>query len=730
MAQLVESHSTTKWLYFKEDLSIPGSTIFQTHKSAFGLGIDDQMILKNSHIDELSNVHYFFQQQYQGIMVEDGRYIVHEKQNRADMANGILILNLNTNVIPSISESSALQIAMSISQSPKFAWQDSSYVAFLRETSIDTSAPLIYSAPKGELLLTLKSDTLGGNPFENDFIADNYVLAYKFTIRTLDPVNEKIIYVNALGGTIIKQIDNLRSGNCHSGSVQTWYNGQQSFDTKRNSALQYRLIDECRHITTVLYDGAPIQIPQDIPTDSDNDWSSVSERPATSAHWAGKVCFDYFKNVHSRPGMNGNFYDVRIIANYSWSSGNHIQSMWEDPVIYCGKGDNTVAWHLVSLNIIGHEWTHGVIQFTAGLGGNGEAGALEESFCDIFGEMIESTYSTADWLWAREVFETYTPGGVIAGRSLSNPKDPNMYIPGPDTYGSILWNSMGDIHQRAGVQNKFFYLLCEGGNGTNDIGNDYCVEGLGVIKGRGLAYHTLVSYLSSNATFNDARTAWINATISYYGQNSFEVQQVMNAWHAVGVGLPFTGTTIYNNLIVSNTQNISHNNDILFNNLQVTPSGNLTVTSSTKITMNPTSKASSGSYFHAYITPSCPGGGMRLNNEPENNNSNNYSESDNANIDGENKINDTYSNGNIILTPNPTQGQFLLDIKNSQRDSDKNSSEFNNEIFIYDLLGNVIYQTINNKKTTSIDLSLHPQGIYFIKVQSADNLYTEKIILQ
>lgn len=607
LREIADASSQSGWIVFRSDVSIPPLGLFQDYKDAFGLSTDDEMILKSSHVDELGINHYFFRQYYRGVPIEDGKYVVHEKEGRTYRANGIIVTNSNMDVTPTISENTALQTALALFPSRVFAWEDSSYVAFIKEISIDSTAPSVCTPPTGELILTLRSDTTGESPYGVDFGPNNYSLSYKFKIRTLQ--EENLVYIDAKDGSLIKQVDNTRFSNCHNGTVETWYNNQRTFTTKRVQVVNFRLIDECRHYSTFLYDGEPIQNPQDIPIDDDNNWSSVAERPATSAHWAGKRCFDYFDQVHSRPGMDANYYGISIISNYTFSSGNNIQSAWWDPGIYCGTGDGTTAWHLVSINIIGHEWTHGVIQFTAELGGSGESGALEESFCDIFSEAIEFAYVGGDWLWAGEVFEKYTPGGKIAGRSFSNPKDPDLFTPGVDTYGSTLWNSMTDIHQRAGVQNKFFYLLCQGGEGTNDITNTYCVDGIGIVKSRGLAYKVIADELygfGTNATFDGARTAWINAAIDYYGTNSNEVAQVAHAWYAVGVGPPFSGSIVYNNLTVAAPQTISHNGEVVFNNLQITPAGDLTATSNTRIIVNPTSNAVSGSYLHLYIDPACP----------------------------------------------------------------------------------------------------------------------------
>ena len=86
------------------------------------------------------------------------------------------------------------------------------------------------------------------------------------------------------------------------------------------------------------------------------------------------------------------------------------------------------------------------------------------------------------------------------------------------------------------MQNYWFYLLSEGGTGTNDLNNQYNVIGIGIDKAAQIAYRNLIHYLTPEATFEDARNGSIMAATDLYGRNSHEVQAVVNAWYAVGVG--------------------------------------------------------------------------------------------------------------------------------------------------------------------------------------------------
>ena len=87
-----------------------------------------------------------------------------------------------------------------------------------------------------------------------------------------------------------------------------------------------------------------------------------------------------------------------------------------------------------------------------------------------------------------------------------------------------------------GVQNKFYYLLCEGGKGTNDNGDSYDMTGIGIDKGMRIAYLTLTKYCSSETDFSTVSECWQQASEELYGKDSAETQAVIRAWAAVGIG--------------------------------------------------------------------------------------------------------------------------------------------------------------------------------------------------
>ncbi len=193
---------------------------------------------------------------------------------------------------------------------------------------------------------------------------------------------------------------------------------------------------------------------------------------------------------------------------------------------------------LVERSMMCHEFTHLVTKTSAMLDSRGksEGGAINESFSDI---MAISMMKTSEYGYGPDTPWIIGGHGLIVGKSnLRNMADPKSSLDGltpqPDTYEGLYWDNP-DKYIRMGVQNKFYYLLCEGGKGTNDKSVDYDVTGIGLDKGVQIAYLTLTKYCSPETDFSNIRESWLKAAQELYGKNSTEAQSVAKAWTAVGV---------------------------------------------------------------------------------------------------------------------------------------------------------------------------------------------------
>ncbi len=271
--------------------------------------------------------------------------------------------------------------------------------------------------------------------------------------------------------------------------------------------------------------------------------------PAIDAHWGIAKTYDYYVEKFSRNSYDGN--GGRII-NYmngvfpmTASEGTPTQSnamALQAPynVMIYGLGDGVNTNPFVALDVTGHEYTHLVISRNGngGLRYRGESGALNESFADMFGASIDfyAHPGTANWNIGDEV---YISNSYM--RSMSNPK----LRQDPDTYKGQYWASTannapdnGGVHTNSSVANYWYYLVSEGGSGTNDNGYNYNVSGIGLEKAEQIAYRTLTTYLTQNSQFQRAYTGSLEAVLDLYNNDttSAEYAAVKEAWFAVGLG--------------------------------------------------------------------------------------------------------------------------------------------------------------------------------------------------
>jgi thermolysin len=194
------------------------------------------------------------------------------------------------------------------------------------------------------------------------------------------------------------------------------------------------------------------------------------------------------------------------------------------------------SWNYTSgaLDIVAHELTHGVTDYSSRLVYRNESGALNEAFSDVMAVGAEFFFQTpgsgprrADYLLGEDVI---TPGGL---RSLANPAS----FGDPDHYSKRFRGAAdnGGVHTNSLIPGHAFYLAIEGG--TNRT-SGRTVRGVGQenrVEIERSFYRAFVDMLPSNATFRQARSATIAAATDLYGSGSPAVRAISQAWSAVGV---------------------------------------------------------------------------------------------------------------------------------------------------------------------------------------------------
>lgn len=277
-----------------------------------------------------------------------------------------------------------------------------------------------------------------------------------------------------------------------------------------------------------------------------NDWGdgTAANRAsaAVDAQYGADMAWDFYRNVFKRSGLNNDGRGVYSRVHFGTDFANAFWSNECFCVTY-GDGDGRTFGPLVSLDIAGHEITHGLTARTAGLDSEGESGGLNEATSDIFGKMIEfyanNPANPGNYLMGAQVFlQPRSHGRRNAIRYLDRPSK--------DGFSPDCWSPQVralDIHLAAGVGNHFFYLLAEGSGRRriNGIGYDSptCngerLSGIGRDAAAAIWYRALTHYFTSATDYPAARGCAVRAATDLYGAGSTEVAAVNAAWDAVAV---------------------------------------------------------------------------------------------------------------------------------------------------------------------------------------------------
>jgi Zn-dependent metalloprotease len=469
-------------------------------------------VLVDDQTTEEGNRHQKFQQYYKNIRVEHGIYILHSKNNRVYAIGGEFypIAKLNTN--PKISEPEALQSTLKTIGAEKYAWQDEKEEALLKEHKQNKEAS---HYPKAELVVW-HNNSLGKE--------ETYHLAYKFSIHSITPKNySATYYVDTETEEILAELSN----SCNViGNGLTAYNGVKQIESTQISPNSFSLADPIRNIQT--RDSGT----NGIFTNTSQDWLNTDDKhkAAIAAHWGVSVTYDYFLQKHNRDSYDGlggritNFVDADGYDNASYLAGT----------LSFGKTPFGKSW--ASIEVVGHEWAHGLCQETSRSVYSGESGALNESLSDIWGIVVKHNNVVASYPFSPSwlIGEDFRVGGL---RDMSNPKSKGH----PDTYEGEHWvntsssSDNGGVHSNSGVLNYWFYMLCEGKVGVNDNGNNYDVVPIGMYNAAKIVFRTEASHLTPNDGYIQMANKSLLATSEIFGICSQAYQSVWNAWYAVGV---------------------------------------------------------------------------------------------------------------------------------------------------------------------------------------------------
>ncbi|TGE27572.1 M4 family metallopeptidase [Hymenobacter metallicola] len=537
LQKVLSERGTPELVAFRVDA--PAYTLNDARKAfteQLGLRSNDQMLRSKTEIDPLGYAHERYEQYYKGVKVEHASYTLHAKQGAVQSMSGSFEQIGELNVTPSLSASAALQAALQFVGAKKYMWQDAAEEAGLKAQENNPAATY---KPQGELVIVQNQRAVAAGQLGEP------TLAWKFNIYAQQPISRAYIYVDAHSGQVVMQ-DNIIKHAAATGTFATKYSGTQSSATETTTG-GYRLRELTRGLGIETYNcrksnsyTAAVDF-----IDADNNWTEYNnanfDNAALDAHWGAQGTYDYFKNVHGRNSYNNAGAKIRSYVHFDDTPGGagYENAFWDGTRMTYGDGATRFD-PLTSLDVAAHEIGHAVCSNTANLTYQGESGAMNEGFSDIWGACVEYYKAPTKQTWLiGEDIDKVRP----SLRSMSNPNAENQ----PDTYKGTYWytgtGDNGGVHTNSGVLNHWFYRLSVGGSGTNDIGTSFSVTGIGIDAAAKIAYRTESVYLTASSNYAAARTYSIQSAKDLYGAGSAQEIAVTNAWNAVGVGAAYGGGT-------------------------------------------------------------------------------------------------------------------------------------------------------------------------------------------
>ncbi|ANU25529.1 M4 family metallopeptidase [Planococcus versutus] len=456
---------------------------------------------KNTEKDSLGMTHVSFSQSVNDVPVEGAEVVVHYSKNDE-------LVSVTGSHFPEA-------VAKSIDTTPTVSMIKAVQSA---KNSVDAPDELEYN-PTSELVVY---------PFDGK----NH-LTYKVNVNFLgEKPGNWFVFIDAKSGEVIDQYNAIMHANKIHQSVGTGVlGGQRKIHTTKvkqpKSGTVFSLSDESHEGLKGIYtldanDG-------EIMINNSASWKDEYLRPGVDAHYNSEQVYEYFNEQHDRNSLDDN---GMAIISYVHFGENYNNAFWNGRQMTYGDGDGLFMVPLsAGLDVAAHEMTHGVISNSANLQYRFESGALNESFADIFGTLVDAD----DWEIGEDIMGPEAKeDGRVSLRSLSDPSKYKVkvdYVPygnGEGNYPSHMDEfydlprslDNGGVHINSSITNHAAYLIGE------EIGK----EKLGKIF-----YRALTIYLTPTSNFSEARKLIVQSAVDIYGEGSAEVVATANGFDSVGI---------------------------------------------------------------------------------------------------------------------------------------------------------------------------------------------------
>lgn len=354
-------------------------------------------------------------------------------------------------------------------------------------------------------------------------------LAYQLTVRALEATMPAIwrSTLDAKTGEIVKRVDDLQAvqgtGTSVLGKTMTFEvtaSGTSFVMTDSSAGAEVRTYTAKQKKTT-----PGIELASGTATSWDTDVTGAGA--AVDAHVNAAAVLKYYKTVHQRNAVDGAGGALLSTVHYSSAYEN---AAWTGTGMIYGDGATIFKPLSAGIDVVGHEFTHGVTQATSALVYEDQAGALNEAISDMFGCFIEHSVTpdaTKNW----QIGELITKAGTPL-RDMTNPN--NGYDPQPAHMSQFLSTQQdnGGVHTNSGIMNNAGWLMTAGG--ANPVSKVNVAFGIGWAKSEQLWYRANTTYFQTTTNFVQAAQGLLQSAKDL-GFTTNEQNIVDCAFKAVGV---------------------------------------------------------------------------------------------------------------------------------------------------------------------------------------------------
>ena len=472
---------------------------FDQNRNKMGLTPKDDMRLIKSETDRFGITHNKYAQFYKGVPVFGATYILHENQNKIVSANGYFLPFLDISVLPTVVTSKIQGIVKK----------------YIESNQEELGEPDGFKIINSSLVIVDAG-------FER--FTGNYKLCY-FSEVEFDNGHRLQYFIDAHNAKVVNVISAI---NHHGvpGQIETNYYGIKNITVDSISENKYHLFDPTRGV-----DG--ISVFSYVDTSYISSSSPLFEfgefdlrRSAGEVMYGTQSFYDLLKKEFDWLGVDNNnrSFNANILG-----ASRFVNAYWNGEDASFGIGDCRYG-ALTTIDIVGHEYMHGIIQETSDLVYLNEAGGINESLADIMGVTLEYIYEPQhfNWILADQIL---LEEGLDPFRNMKDPES----LEQPAVYKGNFWNDYLDVHESSAIGNKWFQILSEGEISVNSSGSSYDVDSMGVLETAKFVFYVNRFYLPRFTDYNSFYLFSIEAAKEYFSDDQQIINNIKEAWNAVGL---------------------------------------------------------------------------------------------------------------------------------------------------------------------------------------------------